>query len=488
MARTRRLSNAACLASLLLLGFALIVESIPNRATKDNDPNNSPLVATAAAAVVPKLRRTVVAGRLGPVINRLLHIPNKLRPIRSALANAFFIGDVVVLGLVSWLTEPVAEVYFAWQDKDGENYQDTWLSRAASLISQLAKVSGIVYLSDMLSVVLNASGFQLDARIQPMIAKAVYTLWVAWRLRNFKEFMLRRMIGHETDVLQEGKQNSHKKLAKVLGRVLDGVIAVWLILFLQDIFQISTGRGLTSVLTAGGTVGLIFSLASKDLAAGLINGLAIYSSHKFAKGDEIVLGDGAISGIVDKMGAFETLIKSKFRLRFNEKEYLGSTHNVFSASSRVYLGYDGIIVRIPNSQVAAQRVKNLSRTPTSQVKQTLWFSYDDIDSLPTVVEEIKKELIASCPKLITDGSRPFRVHWNEFKDDHLEILVNINFSISPASGLEVMDNRQLVMQAIGRAVKNSGVEFAIPNYLCKNEGVGQPQKTIIQDTQIRTAL
>jgi small-conductance mechanosensitive channel len=375
----------------------------------------------------------------------------------------------VVLGLVSWLTEPLAKLYFDWRNKGDEKYEDTWLSRVASLMSQLAKVTGIVYASDMISVVLTSLGFQLDPRIQPMLAKAAYALWGAWRLRTFKEFTLKRMIRREKGDL--GK-------AKVLGRILDAVIAIWLLFFMQDIFQISTGRGIASVLTAGGTAGLLFSWASKDLAAGLVSGLAIHTSHHFAKGDEIILGDGT-RGIVEKIGAMETLVKGKYDLGGTDK-CLGTTYNIFHRFfTRV--GQDGIVVRIPNAQIATQRVQNLSQTATSEVKQTLWFKYDDIDTIPMVVEEIKKEIRASCPKLITDGSRPFRVYWSEFKDDHLEVMVNINFSISPAFGLECMENRQVVMQAIGRAVKNSGVEFAMPNYICKNEDIGQKEKNSNSD-------
>lgn len=158
----------------------------------------------------------------------------------------------------------------------------------------------------------------------------------------------------------------------------------------------------------------------------------------------------------------------------------GTTYNKIRCLFTL-VGENGIVTSIPNKQIATQRVQNLSETATYQVKETLWFKYDDIDKIPMVIEEIKKEIQTSCPKLITDGSRPFRVHWNEYKDDHLEVLVNINFSVSPASGLECMDNRQAAMQAIGRAVKKSGVEFAIPNYICKNEDIGQKEKNSRSD-------
>ena len=465
MARMRRLWTAAGKAALLVVGFVVLgIESFPIHApSKIKDPNDCSLGATAAPPV-PKLHRMAVAGRLGPVINKLMLAHTKSHPIRLALANAFDVVDAVVLGLVSWLTEPLAKLYFDWRNKGDEKYEDTWLNRAASLISQFAKVTGVVYASDMLSVVLVTLGFQLDPRIQPMLAKAAYTLWGAWRLRNFKEWLLRRMTRVETGDL--GK-------AKVIGHIFDGVITVWLLFFMQDIFEVSTGRGITSVLTAGGAAGVVFSLASKDLAAGLVSGLAIHASRHFAEGDKIILGDGT-SGIVEKMGATETFILGKYDVGGTEK-CLGTTYDTFRCLF-TFVGQDGIVIRIPNAQIATQRVQNLSKTATYQVKELLWFKYDDIDKIPMVVEEIKKELRASCPKLITDGSRPFRVHWSEYKDDHLEVLVNINFSISPASTHECMDNRQVAMQAIGRAVKNSGVEFAIPNYIVKNEDVGQKEK------------
>lgn len=123
---------------------------------------------------------------------------------------------------------------------------------------------------------------------------------------------------------------------------------------------------------------------------------------------------------------------------------------------------------IPNSQVVGQRIQNLSRADNCQVQLTLWFSYDDIDKMEAIVKAIKDEIRASCPKLITDGSRPFRVHFSDFKDDHLEVEVNVNFNFSPSNGDEYLDNRQVVLQAIARAVKKNGVEFALPNRVNKN--------------------
>lgn len=72
-------------------------------------------------------------------------------------------------------------------------------------------------------------------------------------------------------------------------------------------------------------------------------------------------------------------------------------------------------------------MSNLSRLKRSQVKQQLWFAYDDLDKLPTVIENIKMEIGASCPSLITDGSRPFRVIWSDYRDDHLEVSVDCRF-------------------------------------------------------------
>lgn len=125
-------------------------------------------------------------------------------------------------------------------------------------------------------------------------------------------------------------------------------------------------------------------------------------------------------------------------------------------------------MNIPNSQVVGQRVQNLSRADICQVEQTLWFTYEDIGKMEDIVKAIKDEIRASCPKLITDGSRPLRVHFSDFKDDHLEVAVNVNFKFSPSNGDEYLDNRQVVLQAIARAVKKNGVEFALPNRVIKN--------------------
>lgn len=130
------------------------------------------------------------------------------------------------------------------------------------------------------------------------------------------------------------------------------------------------------------------------------------------------------------------------------------------------VGNDEVVIKIPNSQLADQRVSNLSRLSKSQVKQALWFAYEDIDRLPEIIKQIKLEIKENCPSLITDGSRPFRVHWRDYKDDHVEVVVDCHFQHPPSSD-EYWDTRQSVLLAIARAARDVGVPFDIPNVRVK---------------------
>ena len=75
----------------------------------------------------------------------------------------------------------------------------------------------------------------------------------------------------------------------------------------------------------------------------------------------------------------------------------------------------------PNNILSGQKISNLSRVVYSQVKQTLRFHYDDAEEIPALLDSIKEEIRKSCPRLITDNTRPFRVFWTGFNEDHLEV-------------------------------------------------------------------
>ena len=52
-------------------------------------------------------------------------------------------------------------------------------------------------------------------------------------------------------------------------------------------------------------------------------------------------------------------------------------------------GFDEVITKIPNTQLSDIRISNRSRLKFSQVKQKLRFRYEDIDKIPSLVEDIR---------------------------------------------------------------------------------------------------
>ena len=144
-------------------------------------------------------------------------------------------------------------------------------------------------------------------------------------------------------------------------------------------------------------------------------------------------GDGkAIRGCIVRLGWTDTLVRTS----------------------------DGIIMSIPNKELADKPVSNLSRIQISNVKQTLRFKYSDADKLPKLTQDIKDEIRTACPAVIDDGSRPFRVFWCNYDRTGLEVSIDVSFRIKLLSD-EYHENRQNMLIAIRNAVKKNDMKFAV---------------------------
>lgn len=94
----------------------------------------------------------------------------------------------------------------------------------------------------------------------------------------------------------------------------------------------------------------------------------------------------------------------------------------------------------------------------SQVKQHLYFKYDDVGRVPSLVDEIRNEIAATCPDVITDGSREFLVKWVDFGEKQVEVLVDCRVRLPPI-GEKYYEARQKILEAIARAVHRRDVTF-----------------------------
>jgi hypothetical protein len=90
-----------------------------------------------------------------------------------------------------------------------------------------------------------------------------------------------------------------------------------------------------------------------------------------------------------------------------------------------------------------------------------------MDKLPSLLLDIKEEIIISCPKVISDGSKSFHSVISSFEADHIQVMILAHFEIPPVTA-EYIRNRHEVLMAIARAMKKHDVDFAIPAIVYNN--------------------
>lgn len=149
--------------------------------------------------------------------------------------------------------------------------------------------------------------------VSKVFAKILYTSWVARRLQSFKSYLVHK-------ALSRAPENCDK--LRLVNRLLDGMMATLLFVKILDYLSVETNMALTSIFAVGTTGGLIVSLASQEIAKGIMNGVEMAASDRFYEGDEVHFGDGT-KGFIVKMG----FLRTKVRL------------------------YDESVIDIPNSQV-----------------------------------------------------------------------------------------------------------------------------------------
>jgi len=407
--------------------------------------------------------KSAVAGKILPLATRLWTIKAKHKDIATAIHKLASPSELILLILLGWTTVPILQYPYnkfiigssprslsklstddstdAITDLEEKKktsstptttseFQHSLLFLIADHISRASKVAVLVYAIDCIAVTLKTLGFNVKNYSQ-IIAKVIYTTWFFDRLRSLKKYLIFKLL----NVLdQRGARKFHPGAygrANILNHLLDAVIIASMTLSILDVLQVEGGLALKSAFAFGSAGTLVFSFASKDLATQLVSGLALSSSDKVYEGEEVAFGDGT-KGVIVKMGWMQTLIRSP----------------------------DEMITSIPNTQLANQRITNISRIRRCQVKQILRFDYDEANKFPALFETIKKEVKAACPQVIADGSRPFRVVWSDFKSSHLEVIVDMHFNVKP-SGDVYHDNRQRCLMAIYRAIKSHGMKLVV---------------------------
>jgi small-conductance mechanosensitive channel len=303
---------------------------------------------------------------------------------------------------------------------ESEEYYKSLTFSVAVIIQQVARLANIVYWFDCALIVLQVMGFLFSGIQYPSgdFAKCLFTTWGCFKLMIFKRYLLGAANNRRPDKLGQ---------AVVCDRVMDVLIYMALGLAIMDTVNFQLGPGLASLFAFGGLGTFVFGMASRDMAAQVMSGIAVTASKKFHVGEDIQLGDST-QGIVDNMGWLYTDLR----------------------------GFDEIVMKIPNNQLVNQRISNISRIDKCQVKASLRFSHYDHARIPKFCIDLKEELIKKCTELILDGSRPFRVNWRGFESDHLVVLVDTHHFIKP-TGDKFWENQEVVLGIISHVAEESGI-------------------------------
>ena len=354
------------------------------------------------------------------------------RAIVAESGNAFYraeraikVSDLGFILFLAFMPETICRfisnriVNKTFRENNPMDFEDTpYLAPIAKALCQVGQLALLVYFGEIFIVFLSGLGVPHLADKPKLLATLVYSLYAVHVVCKFKDRLLNRAFRR----LSPSSQRNHSSRKLLYSRALDACIYFIGTLMFLDTNNIDVGVALKSLLTVGGISSVVIGFALKEPVTEIIQGTSVLLSNKFIIGDTIRLSDGTCG----KVKRFEW-------------------------TDVTMQGDDNSFVRIPHSQLAKTRIVNLSRMPCCQVSQEIRLPNRGSALIEKVLNDIKAEIRASCPKL--DESQPFFVHWTSFeKPDNVVVTIETHFRI-PRLSEEYWINRQDVLMAINRAIE-----------------------------------
>ncbi|CAB9509576.1 MscS family protein [Seminavis robusta] len=411
-----------CVLLLLLSVFCLAADAADKRPPATSSPIHQEF-----------LKHSTLAGVFRRHAKKLLVNREKAKVIVKGLKDVVHLDEIVVFCLLAWMSKPAVRLPYEalssgrQKDKAPRNFEETPLHLIFDHLSQLAKLALAIYAVDVLKIIAQGMGFKLAnmGDFNHAFGKILYTGWIANRASALKRYILAKQTNQDYRDLDGQVQ--------IVDRLIDAALYGITLYIAVDTVQTNMDATMRGFLAFGSVSALAMSLAMQGFVTQVFHGLFLAGSNRVNEGDSVeVLG---MSGKIEDLGWLETTLRMS----------------------------DNILVSIPNADLAGQRISNLSRAITSQVSQKLTFenSEDSLEQIPLLLKDIKREVGISCPTLITDGSRPCRVHVTSIEGDLIEVSCKLHFRIKPV-GDAYLDNRQEAIFAIARAVRRSPLQPASP--------------------------
>jgi MscS family membrane protein len=222
------------------------------------------------------------------------------------------------------------------------------------------------------------------------------------------------------------------QLVRIVAKVL---IVIFGFIYL---LKAATGKPMTTLLAGLGIGGLAVALAAQDTLKNLFGSFMLMIDKPFVVGDWVrVEGESAT---VEEIGLRSTRIRT----------------------------FGGHVITIPNEKMAGMSIENVQLRPFIRRWMNVTITYDTPPDKVEKAVSIIKDILKDRPEL--DSEHPPRVHFNEFNDASLNIMVAYWFKKN--DHWESVAFNEMVNFEIMRAFEKEGIEFAFPTtttYLAQDD-------------------
>lgn len=301
-------------------------------------------------------------------------------------------------------------------------YEDSVLGFMEPKLGTLTSFIGVTYVINVVLSLLIDIGWRVRADSARLMASLLYIAYGAYFVNEVKKEYLTTWVPS----LQEDRRRSY-----IIDR--SSSVVLWILAIFSCIECISAFLKipLSSTLAFGGIGGLAFGLASKDVVSNFFGGVMLLFTEPFTPGDMVSFTTRGThyEGKVERVGFYQT------RLR----------------------GRDTRPTYVPNSVFVDTMVTNMDRITHRRFEASFSLRFQDFETLPEVILEIKKALRV-LPKV--DVLSPFRVHFTQFGSYCLSLTASCYFATKSLD--EYLYLQQLALMEITRVVTECGCRFAYP--------------------------